>query len=48
VKFHCHRRGNWPRLVHSELRQDRRNVAELMNVDRVMRPIAFNVHAEIA
>jgi len=48
VKLHCHRRGNWPGLVHSELRQDRPNVGVLMDVDRVMLPIAFDVHAEIA
>jgi hypothetical protein len=47
VKLHCHRRDNWPGLVHSELRQDRLNVAVLMDVDRVMLPIAFDVHAEI-
>jgi len=47
VKLHCHRRGNWPGLVHSELRQDRPNVAVLMDVDCVMLPIAFDVHAEI-
>jgi len=47
VKLHCHWRGNWPGLVHSELCQDRPNVAVLMDVDRVMLPIAFNVHAEV-
>jgi len=46
-KLHCHRRGNWPGLIQSELRQDRPNIAVLMNVDRVMLPIAFNVHAEM-
>ena len=47
VKFHCHWRSNWPGLVHSELRQDRPNVTLLMDVDRVMLPIAFDVDAEI-
>ena len=47
VKLHCHWRGNWPALVHPELRQDRPNVAVLMYVNRVMLPIAFDVHAEI-
>ena len=47
MNLHCHRGGNWPRLVHSELRQDRPNVAVLMDVDRVMLPITFNVHAEM-
>jgi len=47
VKLHCHWRGNWPGLVHSELRQDRPNVAVLMDGDRVMLPIAFEVHAKI-
>jgi len=47
VKLHCQWRGNWLRLVHSELRQDRPNVALLMDVDRVMLPIALDVHAEI-
>ena len=47
VKLHRHWRGNWSGPVHSELRQDRPNVAVLMDVDRVMLPIAFDVHAEI-
>jgi len=47
MKLHCHRRGNWSRLIHSELRQDHPNTVVLMDVDRVMLPIAFDVHAEI-
>jgi hypothetical protein len=47
VKLHCHRCGNRSGLVHSELRQDRLNVAVLMDIDRVMLPIMFEVHAEI-
>jgi len=47
VQLHCHWRGNWPGLVHSEHRQDLPNVAVLMDVDRVMLPIAFGVHAKI-
>ena len=46
VKLHCHWRGNWHGLVHSELGQYRPNVAVLMDVDRAMLPIAFDVHAE--
>jgi hypothetical protein len=46
MTLHCHWRGNWPGLVHSELCQDRLNVAVLMDVDRVMFPIVFNVHAD--
>jgi hypothetical protein len=48
VKLHRHGRGNWSRLIHSELRQDHPNVAVLMDVDHVMLPIEFDVHAEIA
>jgi len=47
VKLHRHWRGNWSGLVQSELRQDRPNVAVLMDVDHVMLLIAFDVHAEI-
>jgi len=47
VKLHRHWRGNWSGFIHSELRQDCPNIAVLMNVDRVMLPIAFDVHAEI-
>jgi len=47
VKLHRHWRGNWCGLIHSELRQDHSNVAMLMDVDREMLPIAFNVHAAI-
>jgi len=46
VKLYCHWRGNWHGLVHSELRQERPNIAVLMHVDRVMLPIAFDVHAD--
>jgi len=47
LKLRCHWRGNWPGLVHSELRQDRPNVAVWMDVDRVMLRCAFDVHTEI-
>ena len=47
VKLRCHQCGNWSGLLHSELRQDRPDVAVLMDVDRVMLPIAFDVHPEI-
>jgi len=47
VKLHCHWSGNRPAHVHFELRQDRPNVAVLKDVDRVMLPIAFDVHAGI-
>jgi len=47
VKLHLHWRGNWSGLIHSELRQDRLNVAVLMDVNRVMLPIAFDDHAKI-
>jgi hypothetical protein len=42
-----HRHGNWPGLVHSELRQNLPNVAVLLDVDRIMLPSVFDVHAEI-
>jgi len=47
VKLYRYWRGNWSGLIHSELRQDRPNVAVLMDVDRVNLPISFYVHAEI-
>jgi len=47
VKLHRHWCGDWYGLIHSELRQDRPNVAVLMDVDCVMLPIAFDIHAEI-
>jgi hypothetical protein len=47
VKLHWQLRGKWSGLVHSERHQDRPNVDVLMDVDRVMLPIAFNAHAEI-
>ena len=47
VMLDCHWRGNWSGLIHSEHRQDHLNIAVLMDVDRVMLPIAFDVHAEI-
>jgi hypothetical protein len=47
VKLHRHCRGNWSGLIHSELCQDRPNVAVLMDVDGVMLPVAFNIHTEI-
>jgi hypothetical protein len=42
---HCHR--NWSGLVHSEARQNRPNLAVLIELDHVMLPIAFDVHSEI-
>jgi hypothetical protein len=47
VKLHRHLRENCPGLVHFQIRQHRLNLAVLMDVDRVMLPIAFDVHAEI-
>jgi hypothetical protein len=47
MKLHCHWRGKWPGLVHSELPQDRPNVAVRMDFDRVMLLIAFDVYAVI-
>jgi len=48
VRLHSHWRRNWSGLIHSELRQDRPNIAVLMDVDCVLLPIAFDIHAEIA
>jgi hypothetical protein len=48
LKLHCHQRGNWPSLVHSELRQVRPNVAVLMDFNLVMLLIAIDVHTKIA
>jgi len=39
VMLHCHWCGNWPGLVHAELRQDRPNVAVPMYINRVMLPM---------
>jgi len=47
VKLHCHWHGNWPGLIHYELRQALPNVAVLKDDYRVMLPIAFDVHAEM-
>jgi hypothetical protein len=47
LKLHRHWRGDWPVLIHSALRQDRPNVAELMDVQPVMLPIVFNIHTEM-
>jgi hypothetical protein len=47
VTLRSHRHGNWPRLVHSEYRHGRSIVGVLMDVDCVMHPIAFDVHAAI-
>jgi hypothetical protein len=47
VKVHCHWCGNWPGLRQSELRKDRPNVAVLMDVDRVMHSIEFDLQAGI-
>jgi hypothetical protein len=47
VKLHRQGCGNWPGLVDSELRQDRPNVAVLIDVNRVMLPSAFDIHAKI-
>jgi hypothetical protein len=46
VKLHCHWCGNWTVIVHSELLQDRPNVAVLSDVHCVMLPIAVDVHAK--
>jgi hypothetical protein len=47
VNVHCHGRGNWSGLVYSELRQDRQDIALLMDVDCVMLASVLDVHAEI-
>jgi hypothetical protein len=47
VKLHRHWRGKSAGLIHSDFRQDHLNVAVLMDVDRVMLPNAFDVHAGI-
>jgi hypothetical protein len=47
LKHHHHWYGKRSGPIHSELCQDHPNVAVLMDVNCVMRPIAFNVHAEI-
>jgi len=47
VKLRRNWRGDWSGLIHSELHQDRPNVAVLMDANRVMLPIAFDIHAEI-
>jgi hypothetical protein len=47
VKLHYHWHGIWSGLVYSELRQDRPNLAVLMDVNRVTLPIAFDDHAEM-
>jgi hypothetical protein len=47
VQLHCHWHGNWSGLIHSEHRQDCPYVAVLIDVDRVMLPIAFDITAEI-
>jgi hypothetical protein len=47
MMLHRYWRSHWPGLIHSELRQERRNVAVLIDVDRVMLKIAFDVHAKM-
>jgi hypothetical protein len=47
VKLHRHWHGNWAGLIHSDFPQYYSNVAVLMDVDRVMLPNAFDVHARI-
>jgi len=47
VKLDRNWHGNWTGLVNSELRQDHLNIAVLMDVNRVMLPMVFDVHAEI-
>jgi len=47
VKLHRNWRGNWSGLVHSELRQDHLSVAVLLDVDSMMLPIRFDIHAGI-
>jgi hypothetical protein len=47
LKHHHHWYGKRSGPIHSELCQDRPNVAVLMDVNCVKLPIAFNVHAKI-
>jgi hypothetical protein len=47
MKRHRHWRGNSTGVIHSEPRQDRPNVAVLLDVDHVMLSIEFAVYAEI-
>ena len=47
LKIYRHWHGNWSGLIHSELSQDCPNIAVLMDVNCVLLPIAFHVHAEI-
>jgi len=46
-QLHYRWRGNWSGLMHSESSQDRPNGAVLMDVNHVMPPIAFDIHAMI-
>jgi hypothetical protein len=46
-KFHHHWCGNWSGLINSERRQNRPKIAVLMDVDRVMLPIVFDVQAKL-
>jgi hypothetical protein len=46
VKLHRHWRADWSGLIHSEHREDRLNIAVLMDVDRVMLLVGFDVPAE--
>jgi hypothetical protein len=45
VKRLCHWRGNWSGLIHSELHQDRLNVAVPMDADCVVHLIPFDIRA---
>jgi hypothetical protein len=45
VKLRRHWRGDWSGLIHSEVREDRPNIAVLMDLDRVMLLVGFDVHA---
>jgi len=45
VKLYFHWRGNWCALIHSELPKNCPNIPVLMDVVRVLPPIAFDVHA---
>jgi len=47
LKLHCHLRGNWHGLNHAEIRNDRPNGVVLMDVIRVLLPIAIDVHAKL-
>jgi hypothetical protein len=47
LKLHRHLHGNWSGQIHSEPPKDPPNVAVLIDIDCLMLPIVFDVHAKI-